>query len=231
MATDRRRRALHDHLGRLPRRRQPRRLPRVPRPGVPRGLRRLAGQVQEPVQGPRRQPAPAQLGQRDAQLASRRPTASSARWCSPTRCRRSSRASCCSPSRPPTRSTRTATPACRPTTAGWSTGATSSPSAAPASARSSSTTSTTPSRTCSWIKEHGLRGGILLPNIAARREVGEAALRPRATTALWEVLPGPRDPGQRAQRHRQPGLRAVPRRRCCSTSTRSPSTRSARSCR
>ena len=33
-----------------------------------------------------------------------------------------------------------------------------------------------------WIKEHGLRGGILLPNIAARREVGEAALRPGATT-------------------------------------------------
>ena len=39
----RRRRALHDHLGRLPRGRQPRRLPRVPRPGLPRGLRRLAG--------------------------------------------------------------------------------------------------------------------------------------------------------------------------------------------
>ena len=61
-------RAVHDHLGRLPRRGQPRRVPRVPRPGLPRGLRRLAGQVQEPVQGPRRQPAPAQLGQRDAQL-------------------------------------------------------------------------------------------------------------------------------------------------------------------
>ena len=51
-----------------------------------------------------------------------------------------------------------------PTTAGSSTSATSSPSAAPASARSSSTTSTTRSTTCTWIKEHGLRGGVLLPN-------------------------------------------------------------------
>ena len=36
-------------------------------PRVPRGVRRLAGQVQEPVQGPRGHAAPPQLGQRDAQ--------------------------------------------------------------------------------------------------------------------------------------------------------------------
>ena len=29
-----------------------------------------------------------------------------------------------------------------------------------------------------WIKEHGLRGGVLLPERRPRREVGEAALRP-----------------------------------------------------
>ena len=61
------RRALHDHLGRLPRRGQPQAVPRVPRPPVPRRLRRLARQVQEPVPRPRRHPALPQLGQRDAQ--------------------------------------------------------------------------------------------------------------------------------------------------------------------
>ena len=92
-------RPLHDHLGRLPRRRQPRAVPRVPRPGVPRRLRRLARQVQEPVQGPRRQPPRCATGTTRCATASRRPTASSARSSSPTPCRRSSRASCCSPSR------------------------------------------------------------------------------------------------------------------------------------
>ncbi len=34
----------------------------------------------------------------------------------------------------------------------------------------------------SWIKEHGLRGGVLLPNVPPDVQVGEAALRPRTTT-------------------------------------------------
>ena len=51
----RERRPLHGHLGRHARRRQPRDQYReFLEPEVPRRLRRLAGQVQEPVQGPRR---------------------------------------------------------------------------------------------------------------------------------------------------------------------------------
>ena len=35
-----------------------------------------------------------------------------------------------------------------------------------------------------WIKEHGLRGGVLLPNIPPDVEVGQAALRPRLRPAV-----------------------------------------------
>ena len=57
-------RPLHDHLGRLPRRGEPRDLPLVPGGEVRRRLRRLARQVQEPVpRPPGRWPRP-QLGQR-----------------------------------------------------------------------------------------------------------------------------------------------------------------------
>ena len=161
-----------------PRRRQPRAVPRVPRPGVPRRLRRLARQVQEPVQGPRRRPPLAQLGQRDAQRPAggrrrrrrghlpehRAAVLPELRAVRPAAQARGVRA-------PPRRHP-------RPQPLARRLRAPSSPSGAPASARSSSTTSTTPSTTCKWIKEHGLRGGILLPNVAARREVGEAALRP-----------------------------------------------------
>ena len=59
-----------------------------------------------------------------------------------------------------------AAPASTPTTDGWPTGATAIPNGAPASGRSSSTTSTTRSRTCAWIKENGLRGGVLISAIA-----------------------------------------------------------------
>ena len=60
-----------------------------------------------------------------------------------------------------------------------------------------------------WIKEHGLRGGILLPNIAPDVKWVKP-LYDRCYDPLWEVLPGPRGPGQRAQRHRRPRLRQVP---------------------
>ena len=185
------------------------RLPRVPRPGVPRRLRRVARQVQEPVQGPAATTGACATGTTRCATASRRPTASSARSSSRTPCRRSSRASCCSPSRRPPTSTSTASPASTPTTAGWSTGATSSRSGAPASARSSSTTSTTPSTTCTWIKEHGLRGGVLLPNIPPDVKWVKPLYDPVLRPAVGGV-PGPRDPGQRARRHRQPRLRQVP---------------------
>ena len=105
-------------------------------------------QVPQPVQGPEAQrPAGAQLGRRGALGRSRRPTASSPRSCSPTRCRRSSPASCSSRGRPSPTSTSTASPASGPTTAGSSTCGRGAPTAGPASARSSSTTSTTPSPT------------------------------------------------------------------------------------
>ena len=39
-----------------------------------------------------------------------------------------------------------------------------------------------------WIKEHGLRGGVLLPHDRARREVGAARSTTPTTTALWAAL-------------------------------------------
>ena len=60
-----------------------------------------------------------------------------------------------------------------------------------------------------WIKEHGLRGGILLPNIAPDVKWVKPLIRPRVRPGLGG-LPGPRHPGQRPQRHRQPRLRALP---------------------
>jgi len=38
-----------------------------------------------------------------------------------------------------------------------------------------------------WIKEHGLRGGVLLPTVRTRRQVGEAARTPDYDR-LWAVL-------------------------------------------
>ena len=80
-----------------------------------------------------------------------------------------------------------------------------------------------------WIKEHGLRGGILLPEHPARREVGQAALRPGLRPAL-EAVRGPR--GARSTATAAPARPTTARRRRprCSTSPRRPSTRSGRSC-
>ena len=88
-------------------------VPRVPRPEVPRRLRRVARQVQEPVQGPARQPPASATGTTRCASAAAEPTASSPRSCSPTPCRRSSRASCCSPARPSPRSTSIGSPGIR----------------------------------------------------------------------------------------------------------------------
>ena len=80
-----------------------------------------------------------------------------------------------------------------------------------------------------WIKENGLRGGILLPADPARREVGEAALRPRVRPAV-EGARGPRDPGQRPRRHRRARLRQVPDGDAALHRRGVASTRSGRSC-
>ena len=225
----RRRRAVHDHLGRLPRRRLARRLSGVPRPGVPRGLRRLAGQVQEPVQGPGRQPTAAQLGQRDAQLPAggrrhrgrgRVPQHRPAVLPELRALRQAAQ-------RP--RSTATAGRGCTPTTAGWSTGAASSPSGAPASARSSSTTSTTPSRTCAGSRSTASAAASSCPTSPPDVKWVKPLYDPEYDR-LWAGLPGPRHPGQRRTAAPATPTTAPTPPRCCSTSTRSSSTPSDPSC-
>ena len=61
------------------------------------------------------------------------------------------------------------------------------PSAAPASARSSSTTSTTRSTTCSWIHEHGLRGGVLISAIPPDVDYVKPLYDPQYDRALGGV--------------------------------------------
>ena len=187
----------------------PRDVPRVPRPGLARRVRRLAGEVQEPLpRPPGRRPHP-QLGRREAHRRPRGRRHRGRGGVPQHRARRSSRASSCSPGRPPTRSTRPAWPASGPTTAGWPTGARGSPTGGPASARSSSTTSTRPSRTCEWCKEHGLRGGVLISAIPPDVQVRQAALRPLLRPAVGGVR-GPGHAGQQPRRHRHARLRQVP---------------------
>ena len=60
-----------------------------------------------------------------------------------------------------------------------------------------------------WIKEHGLRGGILLPNDPARRRLDQAAQPPRLRPAVGGVR-GAGGAGQLPRRHRVAGLRRVP---------------------
>ena len=67
-----------------------------------------------------------------------------------------------------------------------------------------------------WIKEHGLRGGVLHPAGAARRaRLHPAAERSRVRPAVGGV-PGPRRPDQLARRHRRRrSTRTSRRRRSC----------------
>ena len=132
---------------------------------VPRRLRRLAGRVQEPVQRPRRPRGACATGTTRCATRSRTPTASSARSSSPTRCRRSSRASCCSPGRPSPTSTSTAWPASAPTTAGSTTSASRYPERRAGIGQIFLNDIDDAIEDVHWIKEHGLRGGILLPTI------------------------------------------------------------------
>ena len=163
------RRPLHGDLVGLSRRRVDPDVPRVPRGQVPRRLRRLGSQrtrtrsrtcstpsrptsatgtasPQPPARG-RRHRRRGHLPQHRAAVL---PELRAVRRARPT----------------PERVRAPRWPASAPTTAGWPTSAPSCPGGAPASARSSSTTSTTRIDDVRWIKEHGLRGGVLIPTIA-----------------------------------------------------------------
>ena len=80
-----------------------------------------------------------------------------------------------------------------------------------------------------WIKEHGLRGGILLPNISPDVNWVKPLYDPIYDRALGRDR-GAGAAGQRARRHRACPTTARTPCRCCSTSTRCPSTRSGRWC-
>ena len=80
-----------------------------------------------------------------------------------------------------------------------------------------------------WIKENGLRGGVLLPNIAPDVKWVKPLYDPEYDR-LWAALQDLDIPVNVHSRHRQPRLRQVPARRCSSTSSRCSSTRSGRSC-
>ena len=139
---------------------------------VPRRLRRLAGQVQEPVQGPEGRPAHPQLGQRAALAASRTPTASSPRSSSRTRCRRSSRASCCSPSRPTPEDYEHRLAGIRAHNRWLVDFVAEAPERRAGIGQIFTNDIDDAIADAHWIKEHGLRGGVLLPNVAARRATG-----------------------------------------------------------
>ena len=60
-----------------------------------------------------------------------------------------------------------------------------------------------------WIKENGLRGGVLLPNVAPDVKWVKPLYHPDYDR-LWAALAGPRHPGEPALRHRLARLRPVP---------------------
>ena len=176
---------LHDHLGRQPRRREPRDVPRVPRPEVPRRLRRLAQQVQEPVQGPaRHRPAASATG-----------TTSAA---TPTRTRDGIVGEVIFPNTVPpffpsfvlfagaadARGVR-APPRRHPAHNRWLVDFCGEfPERRAGIGQIFLNDVDDAIDDVKWIKEHGLRGGVLAPERPARREVGEAALRPGLRPAV-----------------------------------------------
>ena len=182
-------------------------VPGVPRPRVARRVRRVAGEVQEPVEGPARHRPRPQLGRRAAR---RRPAGRRRR-------RRGALPQHRAAVLPELRAVRRAAdsrrttpaagPACRPTTAGWST-------SAPPSRAACRHRPDLPERRRrrdrgrEWIKEHGLRGGVLLPTVPPDVKWVRAALRPRVRPALGGVR-GPRHPRAPARRHRLARLRPL----------------------
>ncbi len=61
-----------------------------------------------------------------------------------------------------------------------------------------------------WIKEHGLRGGVLLPNVAPDVSWVKPLYDPHYDR-LWEVIQDLERADQRARRHRRARLRPLPR--------------------
>ena len=198
-------------------------------PEVPRRLRRVAQQVQEPVPRPAATAAASATGTTSGATATRSPTASSARSSSRTPCRRSSRASCCSraPPKPDEYEHRLA--GIRAHNRWLADFCGEFPERRAGIGQIFLNDVDDAIDDVQWIKEHGLRGGVLLPTIPPDVDVREAAVRPGLRPAV-EGVRGPRRAGQQPRRHRPARLRQVPGRRRCSTSPRCRSTRSARSC-
>ena len=59
-----------------------------------------------------------------------------------------------------------------------------------------------------WIKENGLRGGVMVPNIPPDVKWVKPLYDPEYDR-LWKVLRRPRDPGQLPRRHRRARLRPL----------------------
>ena len=196
-------------------------VPRVPRPGVPRRLRRVARQVQEPVQGPaRHRPARPQLGRRDAQRRAggrrrRRRGRVPEHGAAVLPELRAVRRAADSP-----RSTSTGSPASTPTTAGWSTSAAQFPERRAGIGQIFLNDIDDAIEDVSWIKEHGLRGGILLPNVAPDVKWVKPLYDPEYDR-LWAVLEDLEIPVNVHGGTGSPDYGQYPTVRCCSTSTRS----------
>ena len=110
-----------------------------------------------------------------------------ARWCSPTRCRRSFPASCCLPSRQPTRSTahrRAGVHAHNRWLVDW---CGEFPQRRAGVGQIFLNDVDDAIEDVRWIKEHGLRGGILLPNIAPDVKWVKPLYDP-CYDPLWEVI-------------------------------------------
>ena len=117
--------------------------------------------------------------------ATSRRTASSARSCSRTRCRRSSRASCSSRGRRSPRSTSTGWPGSAPTTGGWPTSAAAIPSGAGIGQIFLNDIDDAIDDV-HWIKEHGLRGGVLIQAVAPDVDYVKPLYDP-VYDPLWKV--------------------------------------------
>ena len=128
---------------------------------------------------------------------------------------------------PTTRSTCTATPGSRPTTGGWRTRCDEFPERRAGVGQIFLNDVDDAIADVKRIKENGLRGGVLRPNVPPT-PVGEAAVRP-GYDPLWEVLPDLEVPRHVHTGTGDPDYGPYPP-RCRSTSTRSPSIPSARSC-
>ena len=126
------------------------------------------------------------------------------------------------------RSTSTAWPASTPTTAGWSTWCGEFPERRAGIGQIFLNDIDDAIEDVRWIKEHGLRGGILLPNIPPDVKWVKPLYDPELRPAVGRCARTSRSRSTCTAAPAHPDYGAVPRRRCCSTSPRSASTPSAR---